>query len=76
MLNPTQLKVLRASSKKELPARLSVRDAMLALAKLGGHLKRNGDPGVGSLWVAVTNASSTTNKRGGSHDAGILIIKN
>src|SRR5688572_17642350 len=45
VLNHTQLKVLRASSKKELPAHLSVRDAMLAIAKLGGHLKRNGDPG-------------------------------
>ena len=49
VLNHTQLKVLRASSKKELPAHLSVRDAMLAIAKLGGHLKRNGDPG----WITL-----------------------
>jgi len=49
VLNPTQLKVLRASSKKELPAHLSVRDAMMAVAKLGGHLKRNGDPG----WITL-----------------------
>ena len=49
VLNPTQLKVLRASSKKELPEHLSVRDAMLAVAKLGGHLKRNGDPG----WITL-----------------------
>jgi hypothetical protein len=49
VLGSTQLKVLRASSKKELPAHLSVRDAMLAIAKLGGHLKRNGDPG----WITL-----------------------
>lgn len=49
VLNPTQLKVLRASSKAELPAHMSVRDAMLAIAKLGGHLKRNGDPG----WITL-----------------------
>ena len=49
VLNSTQLKVLRASSKKELPAHLSVHDAMLTVAKLGGHLKRNGDPG----WITL-----------------------
>jgi len=49
VLNSTQLKVLQASSKTELPAHMSVRDAMLAIAKLGGHLKRNGDPG----WITL-----------------------
>jgi hypothetical protein len=44
-----QIKVLQTSSKKQLPANLSVRDAMLAIAKLGGHLKRNGDPG----WITL-----------------------
>ena len=32
-------------TKRPLPARPSVRDAMLAVATLGGHIKSNGDPG-------------------------------
>jgi hypothetical protein len=44
-LTPTQLEVLRAIAKRPLPARPSVRDAMLAVATLGGHIKSNGDPG-------------------------------
>lgn len=32
-----------------LPARLTVRDAMLAVARLGGHIARNGDPG----WIVL-----------------------
>ena len=34
-----------AVAKKPLPARPTVRDAMLAIAALGGHVKNNGDPG-------------------------------
>lgn len=44
-LTPTQLEVLRAIAKRPLPARPSVRDAMRAVATLGGHIKSNGDPG-------------------------------
>jgi hypothetical protein len=44
-LTPHQLEVLRAVSKKRLPRRPSARDAMLAIAALGGHIKSNGDPG-------------------------------
>lgn len=44
-LTPKQLEVLRAVAKKPLPARASARDAMLAVATLGGHQKSNGDPG-------------------------------
>jgi hypothetical protein len=44
-LTATQLDVLRAMAKRPLPARPSARDAMLAVAALGGHLKSNGDPG-------------------------------
>jgi hypothetical protein len=44
-LTPKQLEVLRAVAKKPLPARPNARDAMLAVAALGGHLKSNGDPG-------------------------------
>jgi len=44
-LTRKQLEVLRAVSRKPLAARPSARDAMLAVAALGGHLKSNGDPG-------------------------------
>ena len=44
-LTPKQFEVLRAVAKKPIPARATARDAMLAVAALGGHLKSNGDPG-------------------------------
>jgi len=44
-LTTKQLEVLRAVAKKPLPRQPSARDAMLAVAALGGHLKSNGDPG-------------------------------
>lgn len=44
-LTDKQLEVLRAVAKKPLPKRLTAREAMLAVAALGGHLKSNGDPG-------------------------------
>lgn len=44
-LTPQQIEVLMAVAKKPLPRRPSARDAMLAVATLGGHLKSNGDPG-------------------------------
>lgn len=41
-----ELKLLRALSERvKLTARPTVREAMLALAGLGGHLKNNGEPG-------------------------------
>jgi hypothetical protein len=48
-LTTTQLAVLRAVSKQKLPARPTAKQAMLAVAKLGGHLKNNGDPG----WIVL-----------------------
>ena len=44
-LTPTQLAVLRAVAKRPIPDKPTVQDAMLAIAGLGGHLPRNGDPG-------------------------------
>ena len=44
-LTPSQVSVLRAVSKTPLPGRPSVRDALLAIARLGGHLRSNGEPG-------------------------------
>jgi len=44
-LTPSQVEVLRAVAKRPMPKRPTVQDAMLAIAGLGGHLPRNGDPG-------------------------------
>jgi len=48
-LTVKQLEVLRAVSKKPLRPRPNAREAMLAVAALGGHIKNNGDPG----WLVV-----------------------
>ncbi|WP_437608127.1 transposase [Sorangium sp. So ce834] len=45
VLTPTQLEVLRAFARKPLPENTTARDAFLAIAALGGHLRRNGEPG-------------------------------
>lgn len=50
VLTSTQLEILslhRATKLKESP---TVREALLAVAKLGGHIKNNGDPGWLTLW--------------------------
>ena len=47
-LTKTQLNVLAAFSKK-LPPNPTVRQAMLAIAGLGGHIKNNGEPG----WIVL-----------------------
>jgi Transposase DNA-binding/Transposase DDE domain len=44
-LTPIQLEVLRAVAKTPLHRLPTARQAMLAVAALGGHLKSNGDPG-------------------------------
>lgn len=46
VLSPRQLQVLRAApGNARLPARPTLRAALVAIARLGGHLKQNGDPG-------------------------------
>lgn len=45
VLSATQIKVLRKALKKPLPRNLTARDALLAIAKLAGHHRSNGDPG-------------------------------
>jgi hypothetical protein len=45
ILSRQQLRVLRGISEKPIAAKLSVDDALLAIAAQGGHLKRNGRPG-------------------------------
>lgn len=50
VLTPTQIHVLRHFSKRPLDEkRPTVQEALLAVAGLGGHLKRNGPPGWQSI---------------------------
>ena len=45
----SQLKVLTAIARSRMPLRPTVKDVVLAIARLGGHLKRNGPPG----WITL-----------------------
>jgi len=45
VVNEVQLHVLRAAGHYPLPPNPTARDALLAIARLGGHLARNGEPG-------------------------------
>lgn len=45
VLSDVQIDALAACPKSKLPPRPSVRDALYAIAALGGHIKRNGEPG-------------------------------
>jgi len=45
LLSATELDVLRKASKKPIPAKPTVGDATLAIARLGGHIANNGAPG-------------------------------
>lgn len=44
-LTKIQLDVLKAVARRPMPSKPTVKDAMLAVAAIGGHLTRNGDPG-------------------------------
>jgi hypothetical protein len=50
ILPKSQLAILRSAKRCGLPPRPTIRDAMLAIARLGGHLARNGEPG----WLVLT----------------------
>ena len=45
VLSALQMKILRKLGSYRLPARPSAQEALLAVAAMGGHLKRNGAPG-------------------------------
>lgn len=49
VLTPVQLRILRHASAAKLPRAITVADAFVAVAALGGHLKRNGPPG----WITL-----------------------
>jgi hypothetical protein len=45
VLTETEVEVLRLASKRKIGANPELREAMLAIAALGGHLPTNGEPG-------------------------------
>jgi transposase-like protein len=45
VLDGTELAALRTLARSPLPRSPTVRDALFAIAELGGHLRRNGEPG-------------------------------
>lgn len=49
LLTPAQREILRRHPKSRMPAGATVRDALGAIARLGGHLRSNGDPG----WIVL-----------------------
>lgn len=52
-LDRIQLTVLRRAARRPLPDEPSVEDAVLAIAGMGGHLKRNGAPGWQTLGAGL-----------------------
>jgi hypothetical protein len=48
-LSPLKIRLLEHHPKVRLAANASVRDAMLSIARLGGHLRNNGEPG----WIVL-----------------------
>jgi hypothetical protein len=56
-----QLKCLRLLSRRKLPRHPTLREALLRVAALGGHLKNNGDPGWQTLsrgWRKINDGAA------------------
>ena len=49
VLSPLKLKILRAHKDTRAMPCSAIREAMLAIARLGGHITDNGDPG----WIVL-----------------------
>jgi hypothetical protein len=54
VIQPDELQVLRILGRRRLPADPTVRDVLLAVAALGGHIKWSGDPG----WLTISRGFS------------------
>jgi hypothetical protein len=50
LLTPDQIKLLQVLPETKLKSAPTLRDALLAIARFGGHIKNNGDPGWLTLW--------------------------
>jgi len=73
VLTPTQLAVLRTHPRVELTDEPTVREALLAVAKLGGHIRNNGDPGwlvLGRLTAVTVTATASRSTIRGSPSTG------
>ena len=57
-LDADEVHVLRAIARTPLPENPSCREVMLAIAALGGHLKRNGEPGWKTLTLGYRKLSA------------------
>lgn len=67
VLTPQQLKVLRLLGSRPLPPHPTARDALWAVAGLGGHQKRNGEPG----WLVLYRGMRTLLTYEAGYEAGL-----
>lgn len=67
VLTPQQLTILRSLSVRPLSDKPTARDALWAVAGLGGHLKRNGDPG----WLVLYRGMQTLHTYEAGYEAGL-----
>jgi hypothetical protein len=67
VLTERQILVLRQFGSRKLPANPTTRDALWAVAGLGGHLKRNGDPG----WLVLYRGFETLMTYEAGYEAGL-----
>lgn len=62
-----QLKILRLLGSRNVPSKATARDALWAIAGLGGHLKRNGEPG----WLVLYRGMQTLLNYEAGFEAGL-----
>jgi hypothetical protein len=62
-----QLKILRLMGSRRIPPKPTARDALWAVAGLGGHLKRNGEPG----WLVLHRGMQTLLSYEAGFEAGL-----
>lgn len=67
VVTPQQLKILRLMGSRPVPSKPTARDALWAVAGLGGHLKRNGEPG----WLVLYRGLQTLLTYEAGFEAGI-----
>jgi hypothetical protein len=70
VLSPQQLRILRALGSRPLPPEPTARDALWAVAGLGGHLKRNGEPG----WLVLYRGMQTLLTYEAGFEAGLQAL--
>lgn len=71
VLTPLQLKILRQISARPVPAKATARQALYALAGLGGHARRNGEPG----WIVLHRGMQKLLEYAEAYEAGYSAAK-